>query len=626
MCGLAVLFSVTFGPDRVRNCLEEMLRVQRHRGPDNWGAWYDTISDVSIGLGLNRLKILDLSDDANQPMISKDGRFVLVFNGEIYNYVELRSELATAGAVFRTQSDTEVVLEALIRWGSEAFARFNGMWALAILDRETRELTVSRDRFGIKPLYTYADNQGFYISSEIKAILESTGKKFSVTYSVANAFLRQNLLCTGRKTFFQGIEEFPAGHWAVFSLNEPSKKALRLGRYWEVPTTPLTCSNEDDLIELFRSTFIDSVKIRLRSDVPVGVLLSGGMDSSSIAAAVHYLTPHRNDIKLFSAVGQYGNDEQPFIDALANHLKRKVDKVVLDYPPSKALNLLGEASWYNDEPVGSFSTIAHFLLMNHARDSGITVLLSGQGADEILCGYRKYLFFYLQELVSSGQWLLATQVIRSFLSTGSVLSQIDYRETKRYLPRWLRIPEIDIRGPGLLGLNGAVPVGLNGQSLIQRQIDDLEALSIPALVHYEDRMSMSAGREIRLPFLDYRLVSLLVPLPVKYKLREGWTKWILRRAMEPLLPKKITWRTDKQSFIVPQNEWFRSELRPQIQTLLKGDLITERLSLIDRVNFKKRYEAYLRQPSNGSPLGFKDIFAPVALEIWARRFERYLST
>jgi asparagine synthase (glutamine-hydrolysing) len=624
MCGLAGIFGF-LGIERTRDAIERMLEVQTHRGPDSSGNWCGSVHGVNVGLGLRRLKILDLSDAANQPMISEDGRFVLVFNGEIYNYVELRAELATTGTVFRTQSDTEVVLESLVKWGSTAFARFNGMWALALLDRNMGEVTLSRDRFGIKPLYTYIHDKDVFISSEIKGILCATREKFKISPSVANAFLQQNLLCATGSTFFVGINEFPAGCWAKISLSKTDKIAIQPKHYWTIPTRSNGDSSEDELIEKVRTTFVDAVKLRLRSDVPVGMLLSGGTDSSAIAAAIHHLDPCRDDIKLISAVAENGNDEEPFIDIMAGHLKRGVEKVVLNYEASRALDLITEVSWFNDEPVGSFSTVAHYLLMNRARDLGVTVLLSGQGADESLCGYKKYLGFYVQELLSSGQWLRAARTVRSFIENNTVLPQVDYGEMKRYLPQWLRLPEIDVRGANLMEFNEGIRVGLNGGGVVDRQVMDLERLSVPALVHYEDRMSMAVAREIRLPFLDYRLVSLLVALPVEYKLRDGWTKWIFRRAMEPLLPKEIAWRKDKQHFIVPQNEWFRSELSEYIRRFVKEEWITEHLGLIDRQKFHKRYEAYFSQPSGKGRLGFKDIFCPLALELWARRFEKYLS-
>ena len=624
MCGLAGLFG-SFGIERTRDLTSRMLQVQSHRGPDSTGSWCGTVRGVDIGLGLRRLKILDLSDAANQPMVSKDGRFVLVFNGEIYNYLEVRGELADHDVVFSTNGDTEVLLQALILWGPAAFDRLNGMWALAFLDRANGEIMLSRDRFGVKPLYTYSDERGLFIASEIKAILEVAGRKFQVTRSVADAFLHQGLLCTESATFFAGIEQFPAGHFSRFQIEDIGKKSLDPRRYWTIPTTYPVELNESELVETVRETFIDSVKLRLRSDVPVGVLLSGGVDSSAIAATVHHLNPSRDDIRLISAVGENGrNDEQPFIDMMADHLKRNVEKVVLDYPSSKAFDMISEATWFNDEPIGSFSTLAHYLLMKRARELGVTVLLSGQGADESLCGYHKYLGFYLQKLIASGQWLIAARVFATFMRRGTVFSQVNYREAKRYLPNWLRFFETDVRGPALLMASEWTQVGLNG-GVMERQVLDLEMFSVPALVHYEDRMSMAHAREIRLPFLDYRLVSLLVPLSVQLKLRAGWTKWIFRKAMEPLLPPAIAWRKDKQNFIVPQNDWLRSELRGAMTELLRSKWITEQLGLISRQKFRARYEAYLRQSPVGGRIATKDIFAPIAFELWARRFERYLA-
>lgn len=605
-----------------------MLDVQKHRGPDSRGSWRGRVQGLDVGLGFCRLKILDLSDAANQPMLSADSRYVLIFNGEIYNYLELRAELTTAGAQFRTRGDTEVLLQALIAWGPGALSRMNGMWALVLLDRVTGEAVLSRDRFGIKPLYTYFDGNRLFVASEIKAILAGTQGRFAIAANAANAYLRQALLCTGSATFFAGIEEFPAGHTAIFAVEDiAAGRHFHPQRYWTIPTEPSNDVSESALMESVRETFLDAVNLRLRSDVPVGVLLSGGTDSSSIAAAVHRLYPARLDIKLISAVAGDGTrDEEPFINAVAKYLQRDVDKVTLDFHPSDALRLLAEVSWFNDEPVGNFSTVAHYLLMKRARELGVTVLLSGQGADEMLCGYKKYLGFYLQELIAGGHWLTAARVLAGFVGNGTVLPQVTYQEAKRYLPRAWRLSESDIRGPALREVDGWIHLGLNGGGVLERQAADLEKLSVPALVHYEDRMSMAAAREIRLPFLDYRFVSLLSPLPVEFKLRSGWTKWILRRAMQPLLPDEIVWRKDKQHFIVPQNDWLRRELRQEIEKLLKTDWITEALGLIDRAKFRARYDAYIQQPAASGRLSFKDIFDPIALELWARQFENHLTS
>jgi asparagine synthase (glutamine-hydrolysing) len=625
MCGLAGCFG-RLTNNTTRDAVNRMLHIQGHRGPDSTGSWSGMVDGMDVAIGLSRLKILDLSDEANQPMSSSDGRYVIVYNGEIYNYLELRSELEREGVVFRTTGDTEVILNAVIRWGSEAFRRFNGMWALALVDRTAGILTLSRDRFGIKPLYLYSNDNALFIASEIKAILAVADTKFTVNAEAAGAFLQQNLLCTSNSTFFEGITEFPAGHWSSVRIGAAHAKKLEPCRYWTTPAERSRPVTETDLIEQVRATFIDSVRLRLRSDVPVGVLLSGGTDSSAIAGALNYLSRSQEvgNIKLISAVGPTGGGEEPFIDRMAVHLDHKVDKVQLDYSPSDTFTLLSEASWFNDEPIGSFSTVAHYLLMKRARDLGVTVLLSGQGSDEILCGYKKYLAFYIQELLMSGKLLAAASLIGRFAARGTVLRQMNYREGKRYLPTWLRLSETDIRGHALLDGRASVEVGLNRSGVIGRQALDLERLSVPALVHYEDRMSMAMAREIRLPFLDYRLVSLLLPLPVDYKLRHGWTKWIFRRAIQTLTPDEITWRKDKQHFIVPQNEWFKRELQSSVHQILSQEWVTQRLGLIDRQRMRIRYDSYLRQGVRNRKWSFKDIFAPLALEMWARRFEPYL--
>ncbi len=621
MCGIAAAFGCR-EIETTHTSIERMLRAQAHRGPDSSGVWCDSVHGTVAGLGTRRLSILDISDAANQPMTSADGRYVLVYNGEILNYLELRGELTAAGYRFHSGGDTEVVLQALIHWGADAFPRFNGMWALVFLDTHRSEVLISRDRFGIKPLYICTNSGMFFISSEIKAILEVASGKFRVSPAVANAFLVQDLLCSGTATFFEGIEEFPAGHVATMPIQELGKKPLALQRYWKTPSAMSEQWSEADLIESVRSTFIDSVRLRLRSDVSVGILLSGGVDSSAIAAAVHHLYPSREDIRLISGTSQTGHDEQPFIDIMGTHLGRDIDKVNLDYHPSRAFELISEASWFNDEPIGSFSTVAHLLIMQYASRIGVTVLLSGQGADELLCGYKKYLGFYLQELCAAGRFVDAAKMVGTFLRRGTLLSGINYQEGKRYLPSWMRIQEDEIRGHALLDHHVNTPVGLNGGGVIGRAIADIERLSVPALVHYEDRMSMAAGEEVRLPFLDYRLVGLLSPVPVESKLRDGWTKWIFRKAMEPLLPASIVWRKDKQYFKVPQEKWLRSELRGQISSLLDSEWVSESLGLIDKAKFRSRYEAYLR--TRNSRFGIKDIFSPIALELWARRFGKYL--
>jgi asparagine synthase (glutamine-hydrolysing) len=282
---------------------------------------------------------------------------------------------------------------------------------------------------------------------------------------------------------------------------------------------------------------------------------------------------------------------------------------------------LKEVIFTNDEPIGSFSTVAHYLLMQKARELGITVILSGQGADEVLCGYAKFLGFHLADLLRRRHPATAVRTLLGFLRRGTVIPQFELGEAKRYLPSFMCPREIDIRGPALRECGRRLNVGLGKGDLIARQRADVYRFSVPALVHYEDRCSMAFAREIRLPFLDYRLVSMLLPADSDLKLRDGWTKWIFRKALEDYLPPSIIWRKDKQGFINPQSEWLKHEWRVSAEQLLNGEMLTVRSGLIDQPALQRRYAIYCRQPQGRGAIGFKDIFNPIALELWMRCFE-----
>ncbi len=624
MCGIAGILS-TEADEGLAAKIEAMTNAQRHRGPDGEGVWFGRVGDFTLGLGHVRLAILDLSAAGQQPMAMPDGSGVLVFNGEIYNYLELRAELEAEGVVFRTGTDTEVLMWALRRWGDAALPRLNGMWAFAWLDFTARRLTLSRDRFGIKPLYYFRDGRNLCFGSEIKAVLAATRRRFPINAIAAGRFLEQSLLDAQEQTFFDGIDALAPGSIAFFDLSAASDGKPRVRAYWRPPRPERLDGDEADLIKAVRDSFFDAVRVRLRSDVPVGVLLSGGVDSSSIAGAMRELLGPGANLRLLAATNDNPTyDERPFMEIMARHLASPVNFVKLERSPQEWFRLLGEVIHANDEPVGGFSTVAHFLLMEEAKRLGVTVILSGQGADELLCGYRKFLGFRIQELLAGGKPLKAARLVSGFLRNRTVLNQFDIGEARRYMGGWRMPRTIDIRGPRLIGEDFMLDNGLGGRTLVERQLEDVARLSVPALVHYEDRCSMAWAREIRLPFLDYRMVNLLLPLDPNLKLRDGWTKWVFRKAMEPFLPSAIAWRKDKQSFVSPQSEWLKKELRPAISELLAGDLLIAAAGLVDRAALRRRYEAYCRQRGRGA-VSFKDVFNPIALEIWARHFEGSLA-
>jgi asparagine synthase (glutamine-hydrolysing) len=623
MCGIAGILA-THGFERLAFELAAISEAQKHRGPDDEGMWTGTVGGFNVGLAHVRLAILDLSDAGKQPMFLPDGSGTITFNGEIYNYQELRTELEREGIRFRTRTDTEVLAWALRVWGEQALPKLNGMWALAWIDFRTKRLMLSRDRFGVKPLYLLRDAGRLVFASEIKSILAGARRRFPVNLLAVGRFLEQSLLDAQPETFFAGIEALPPGTSAFFDLTDVSNTPMEVRSHWNPPSGDLRDASEKERIQLLRETFIDAVRLRLRSDVPVGVLLSGGVDSSSIASSTRCLLGPTADLRLLSATSDNPRfDERPFVELMARHLNSHVDFVHLEARAQEWFKLLGDVIYTNDEPVGNFSTVAHYFLMQEARRLGVTVILSGQGADELLCGYRKFVGFRLQEMIRRRERLAAACLLTSFFTNRTIVTQFELNEAKRYVP-FLRDRDIDIRGPQLKRLKYQIDVGLRELTLSERQCEDLRYLSVPALVHYEDRCSMASAREIRLPFLDFRLVEMLLPTASELKVRRGWTKWIFRKAMEPLLPATIAWRKDKQSFINPQSLWLRNELRPTISAMLDGELCIVDAGLVDRDALKQRYAVYCRQSAGGA-MGFKDVFNSLSLEIWMRRFNSHLS-
>lgn len=622
MCGIVGIVSRI--PD-VAEKLKKGQDAQKHRGQDAKGSALFSICDLTVGFGHQRLSILDVSDAGNQPMNYAGGKGCIIFNGEVYNYRELREELAGYGHRFTSDCDTEVVLAALHQWGPVvALPKFNGMWSFAWLDIENKRLILSRDRAGKKPLYYFQDGDGFYFASEIKTLLTISSRKFSLNYQAVAEYLDQSLLDSGEKTFFEGILKLPAASCCMIELSS-SPLNLEFTDYWKIPTEAAGPTSEGQAVEYLRYLLMDSVRLRLRSDVPVGILLSGGIDSSSIVLSAKHVIGS-DGLNLLSAVGTDGRyDESPFIDSLARHLGVSVTKVIVDFTPKQAIDYLYKVCWFNDEPVGSFSNVAHYLLMREADRLGITVVLSGQGADELLCGYKKYFGFYLQFLTSRHRYLKAAKVLSEFLRSGTVITQFSVAEAKRYLPLKLRPPEPTVLGSALTS-SRSVPMGLSTEmSVQQRQMLDLKRFSVPVLTHYEDRMSMAWSKEIRLPFLDYRLMDWLIPLEIERKLCKGWTKFILRKAMEPFLPPKIVWRKDKQGFVCAENEWLRKELRAQVEDHFSSESLIFGKHLVNRPNLLRKYEIYCQQKSANGSIWFRDIFNPLALEVWLRTFEAYIS-
>jgi asparagine synthase (glutamine-hydrolysing) len=623
MCGIGGILSKKNFPVAK---LERINSIQQHRGPDHSSYCKIELNDWFIGLAHQRLAILDLTDAGNQPMSTSNGNSTIIYNGEVYNYKELQQELEQiANLNLKGHSDTEIILHAIDEWGIDAaIKKFNGMWAFAFLDKRSNKLYLCRDRVGEKPLYYYLHDNELYFASEIKSLLQVADKKFKLNLNKVGQYLEQSLLDSSDDTFFAEIKKIPPAHYAEIDLAKRDIE-IKFKRYWTAPNI-IESYKESTAIEELKHLFIDSVNLRMRSDVPVGGLLSGGLDSSSVASAMRLSLQNKENLHLISAVSPNSIfDESEHMDKMAVYLNSPINKVRLDQNTDNMLSLLEKITWHNDEPVGSFSNVAHFLLMKQAKELGTVVILGGQGADELFCGYKKYLGFYLISLMKNKNYVKGLKTFAEFYNNKTIINQFSMKEAKRYLPARFN-KNVSILGEQLQQYQKEV-VGLgDNNSIIARQLADIEKFSIPVLTHYEDRMSMAYSREIRQPFLDHRLIDFALKLPVEMKLKNGWTKWIFRKAMEDMLPAEITWRKDKQGFVTPQEDWMKEELKQEIMDkFFCEDAFIFQQGFIDRKLLLDKFKAFSTGTAKGKKVWFKEIFNPLALEIWFRTFKDYIA-
>jgi asparagine synthase (glutamine-hydrolysing) len=560
MCGLSAVVDLRgagVDPDAV-----DLLHAQiQARGPDGEGFY----REPGVALAHRRLAIIDTTTAANQPFVWQD-RYVLVFNGEIYNYRELRAELQVAGYRFHTTSDTEVLIAAYAHWGESCQQRFNGMWAFVIWDREAQRLFCSRDRFGVKPLYWLVRDHQLYLVSEPKQ-LHALGLGWQVDAEELSRFLYAGIVGSTSSTFFAGVQSLPPGH----SLTVEHHGDPRISRWYSLASSPV---DADEIPALLR----DSVALRLRSDVPVGSCLSGGLDSSAVV--------------MLAAAARAGSDLGPLHCIHARSTDPEVDEssfaaLVADASAGSLLTVTPSADqfWQNlpeicriqDEPFGSPSICMQYFVMQQARAAGCPVMLDGQGADEILLGYSKYMVLAIAHAWRSGGLLQLLRTLRNSWSAnaaltprsslqylaGTLLSPLRSARVHRRLP-FLRLPLQPVRR-----LYNAVSDAAG--DCWRTQLLELFETSLPALLRYEDRNSMAHSVEARLPFLDYRLVEAALSLPVDQKIHNGWSKYPLRTS--GILPAEIAWRRSKLGFNAPERSWIGGYSRQMLQQTLDSPMI-----------------------------------------------------
>lgn len=602
MCGIAGIISKNpfhLSTDRLKVMTDSIA----HRGPDGEGFWIN--KNNNVGFGHRRLAIIDLSDAAAQPFHYLN-RYSITYNGEIYNYIEVREALQKKGYRFQTQSDTEVILAAYDCWKDECLQQFDGMFAFAIWDQQSQKLFAARDRFGEKPFYYFFDGNQFLFASEIKALWAAGIAKDW------NHLMLLNYLANGHTqnavdaslTFYKNIYCIPPGHHLIYSLQN---KAMTVAIYWDLDKQSTQKINEEEAIEQFQFLFNQSIKRRLRSDVPTGTSLSGGLDSSSVVATIHQHKQPTYSQSAFTAVFPgFEKDELVYAKKVSD--KFQLHHFTTEPTAEGFLNDYKKLLWHQEQPLSSSSVYAQYKVMELAKENNVTVLLDGQGADEILAGYNKYVHWYLQEQFAKFrygftmqeriqlqqnnipfQWGFANYMAAWFPIIAN--AQLEEIERKKILvhPHVRRDyatehydPHYSVYKPPVSKLNDILYFNTMQQGLGE-------------LLHNADRNSMAHSREMRLPFLSHELVEFVFSLPSNLKIHNGFTKYILRKSMENQLPDEIVWRTDKVGYEPPQKLWMQLPAMNELIMQGRKKLVDEKIlneNILDKsIIAKPAYEA-----------------------------------
>jgi asparagine synthase (glutamine-hydrolysing) len=573
MCGISGIYNLN-GSQVNKRLLMGMTNVIEHRGPDGFDYWYNI--NETLGFGHRRLAIIDLSYSGKQPM-SGFG-LTITFNGEIYNYLELKDMLAKQGYTFRTETDTEVILALYHKKGRECLDYLDGMFAFALWDEKKEELFCARDRFGEKPFYFYQDSEKFVFGSEIKQLF-SAGIVKKVSTSMLYSYCKTDSLVNPQdhsETFFENIIQLPHGSYMYISKRRPQQ----VKRYWDIDYRKK--KSEINLIEAserFNVLLLKSVTRRMRSDVPVGTSLSGGLDSTTIASSILNMQS-LSRLKTFTAsfIG-YEKDETKYV----NIFKKRYPQIEEHFVSPTAEDLVKDLEkllFYNDEPVGSTSIYAQYRVMQTAKENQISVLLDGQGADEYLGGYNQFWPVRLREMFRSNDpnYLKEKLLVKELIGfeqkiNANLTLLIKHPLLHKKLSELMRF----LHKRKAAKVNSPLSPELTYDAFTSNhgnEIDwsDLNAVlyystfndGLQTLLRYADRNSMAHSREVRLPFLSHELVEFVFSLPSAYKMNNGWSKYILRQSQNQFLPSEICWRREKVGYATPQTEWMKN---PEVNAL-----------------------------------------------------------
>lgn len=575
MCGIAGMLS----PNRISDVMQRIhaaTNALTHRGPEHEQYWYHP--NHTVALGHKRLCIIDVAQRSNQPFQYLE-RYQIIHNGELYNYLEIKKELEKKGYRFSTESDTEVIVAAYDAYKKKCVQQFDGMFAFAIWDEQEQTLFAARDRLGEKPFFFFYDEKKFLFASEIKAFWETGVVK------QANESMLYNYLTIGyttnpfnpQETFYQKIQKLPAASLLEYNL---STHHLSIEKYWNVELTENRNISAGEAIEQFTALFKEAIQKRLRSDVAIGTSLSGGLDSSSIVAVCAQQTSQNYSHKCFTATFPgFENSEEAYAALVAKQFG--LQHHLINVEEHSLIDEFDTVMWHQEEPVGSASVLAQYKVYQAAKHNGVTVLLDGQGADETLAGYHKYYKWHWQQLYAvknlkkSGE-LQATGALGIKESFGfknkamAILPEFSMAMLQSQKEKQAsRQPDLnkEFAYRQKRNFNYSTPAHstLNSALYFNTFVNGLEEL-----LRYADRNSMAHAVEVRLPFLNHHLVEFLFTLPAHFKIKDGWTKWLLRKAMEGLLPNEVAWRRDKIGFEPPQKEWMQNaSVQERIQSSKK---------------------------------------------------------
>ena len=544
MCGIAGIL----GENAKSNVIDDMLMVQHHRGPDYKGKWLEN----DVALGHNRLSIIDLSNSANQPFSDNTKRYTIVFNGEIYNYIELRKKL-TSSYKFQTSSDTEVLLAAFIFWGKDCLKHLNGMFSFAIYDNKSKSLFAARDRFGVKPFFYHKSNDSFYFSSEIKAI-HAAGIKKKPNEEIWASYFAYGSYGMPDETFWEDIHQLPGGHYL-----ELKNRTLSISK-WYVFEEEVKKFDEkipfNDVKEKYAALLKNSIELRFRADVSVGFNISGGLDSSTLLVFVNQMEGKENINAYTFYTGHKDYDELFWVKEMINATQNPLNKVLLTVDHfTKEIDFL---THIQDEPCGGIPTIAYSKIFKEARKDDVIVLLDGQGMDEQWAGYD----YYLKKNDQLIQGMKGSPFKKNVLS-------------KEFLSK---------------AKKPSYPTPFENE-LLNKQYRDLFYTKIPRALRFNDRVSMAYSTELREPFLDYRLVEYAFAQPYEYKIKDGIQKYLLRELVSEYLDDSIT-NSPKRPLQTPQREWLGNELSGYVESKIKNLKDSDFASWFDINEMSNEWQKY----------------------------------